>query len=257
MCTEQGFANVFARVEKKYILTQDQAVRIISALDEQGFQENIFGSPLIQSIYYDTPDYTLVRRSIERPNYKEKLRLRTYGNPGHGDSGFIEIKKKVNGIVYKRRTGLPLDQARATLRQGQLPDESGQIGREIEWFVHCYPGLRPAAIIAYERRAFENPEQGLRLTFDANVRFRDRDFDLTHPAWGVRLLKPGEILMEVKVPGAYPLWLTNLIWETGARAVHFSKYGAAYTNFIQPRLQTPVRVLKPGKITMQEVRFSA
>ena len=257
MCTAQGFENTFARVEKKFVLDPEQAERVIRALDSHGFRENIFGSPLIQSIYYDTPDFMLTRRSVERPNYKEKLRLRTYGHPDGASPAFVEIKKKLNGIVYKRRTSLPLGQALDAVARDRFLPENGQIGREIEWFIRSYPGLRPAVLIAYERRAFENPREGLRLTFDANVRFRDRDFDLTRPAEGTRLLPHGGILMEVKVPGAYPLWLADLIWEVGAVPTHFSKVGAAYTDFILPRRREAVRARVRERSKQQEVLYSA
>ncbi len=257
MCTENAFRSTFARVEKKYILTPTQAETIIAALGGRGFRENIYGSPLIQSIYYDTPDHLLVRRSVERPGYKEKLRLRTYGDADPASPAWAEIKKKVNGIVYKRRTGLPLAQAASAMASGRLPEENGQIAREIEWFIRCYPGLRPACLIAYERRAFEQPAEGLRLTFDADVRFRGRDFDLTLPAAGTPLLGPGEILMEVKVPGAYPLWLTGLIWQVGARPVHFSKYGTAWVRHIRPGLSPEPRSLFRRTLANTEVRHSA
>ena len=226
------YQSVFARVEKKFILDAGQAAQIIQELRSRGFQEIAFGSPLIQSVYYDTPDYLLARRSIERPVYKEKLRLRAYGQPDANAPGYAEIKKKVNGIVYKRRVELPLMEAPAMLMQGCLPESTGQIGREINWFVRRYPGLSPAAMIAYERLPLELPEEGLRLTFDRNIRCRFDDFDLTHPAVGTPLLKPGQVLLEVKVPGAYPLWLVRLLNKVGARQSHFSKYGTAYTEYL-------------------------
>ena len=257
MDTEKRFADVFARVEKKFILSAGQAREVIAALLGEGFTENVFGSPTIQSVYYDTPDFALVRRSVERPDYKEKLRLRTYGRPNAGSPAYIEIKKKVGGIVYKRRTGLPLDEAEEALRSGILPEECGQIGREVEWFLRRYPGMRPAALIACERRAFENPAKGLRVTFDANIRCRDRDFDMTRRTAGTGLTEPSEILMEVKVPGAYPLWMAGLLWECGARQVHFSKYGTAWTDVILPRRTETKRVLSLGESERTEVRSIA
>ena len=166
-------------------------------------------------------------------------------------------KKKVGGIVYKRRTGLPLDEAEEALRSGILPEECGQIGREVEWFLRRYPGMRPAALIACERRAFENPAKGLRVTFDANIRCRDRDFDMTRRTAGTGLTEPSEILMEVKVPGAYPLWMAGLLWECGARQVHFSKYGTAWTDVILPRRTETKRVLSLGESERTEVRSIA
>ncbi len=257
MCADMRFQSTFARVEKKFVLTAGQADGVIRALNDHGFRENVFGSPLIQSVYYDTPDFMLTRRSIERPNYKEKLRMRTYGHPDGTSPAYVEIKKKVNGIVYKRRTSLPLDQAVQAVARKRLLPGNGQIGREIEWFIHSYPGLRPAVLIACERRAFENPEEGLRVTFDSGVRYRDRDLDLTHPAEGTCLLPRGEILMEVKVPGAYPLWMTDLIWKIGAVPTHFSKVGTAYAGHILPVRRESLLLRAGQHSVLQEVPYSA
>ncbi len=229
-----NYQSVFARVEKKYLLRAAQCESVIGALREHGFEELNFGSPLIQSIYYDTADHLLARRSVERPEYKEKLRLRTYGRPTPASPAYVEIKKKVDHVVYKRRVGLPLPVAMADIAAGSLPDSAGQIGREISWLLRFYGGLSPAALIACERSAWEKPSEGLRVTFDRNIRFRCAVFDPTRPASGSALLPDDTILMEVKVPGAYPLWLTGLLWNTGARQTHFSKYGAVYTEHIVP-----------------------
>ena len=229
-----AYQSVFARVEKKFLLNGSQAARILGELKARGFQEITFGSPLIQSIYFDTPDNLLARRSIERPVYKEKLRLRAYGQPGAESVSYAEIKKKVDGIVYKRRTALPLEGAVQAIQSGRLPEDAGQIGREIGWFVRRYPGLRPAALIACERLPMEHLQEGLRLTFDRNIRCRLEGLDLTRPSAGLPLLSPGQVLMEVKVPGAYPLWLARLLSEMGLHPSHFSKYGTAYTRLIAP-----------------------
>ncbi len=228
-----GYQSVFARVEKKFFLDEIQCEKISDALRAQSFDRPVFGSATIQSIYYDTADCLLARRSIARPPYKEKLRLRAYGTPDRDARAYVEIKKKAAGIVYKRRTGLPLAEAVAALSRGSMPASCGQIGQEIDWFIHLYCGLRPSALIAYERDAWEKPAEGIRVTFDRDIRFRAGDFDLTHRPVGTRLVPEGRILMEVKVPGAYPLWLTDLIWSVGAKPVHFSKYGTAYADFIR------------------------
>ncbi|MBR4711809.1 MAG: polyphosphate polymerase domain-containing protein [Clostridia bacterium] len=230
-----AYQSVFARVEKKFLLDAASAGFMADTLGEHGFEELCFGSPLVQSIYYDTQDALLVRRSVERPAYKEKLRLRAYGRPGPDSPAYIEIKKKAGGIVYKRRTGLPLAEAEAAVAAGSLPASAGQIGREIEWFIRRYGGLRPTAITICERRSFEKPSEGLRVTFDRGLRCRTRDFDLTRPAAGLPLLPPGTVLMEVKVPGAYPLWLADALWACGARQAHFSKYGTAWSLYIRPQ----------------------
>lgn len=223
--------SVFARVEKKYLLDEGQARLMVGALRLRGFTMLDFGDPAIQSLYYDTEDYLLIRRSLERPNYKEKLRLRAYGRPTPDGRSYVEIKKKYRGVVYKRRVQLPLNVALAAIEKGQMPAECGQIGREIDRCIAFY-GLKPKCMILYDRDAWTSDREEVRVTFDRRVRCRFDRLDVTAPQEGELLLPDGQVILEVKVPGAYPLWLTKLLCGIGARRVHFSKYGAAYTRFV-------------------------
>lgn len=224
----------FARVEVKYLLSLPQAAALEMGLMRQDFEKTDFGSPKVQSLYYDTPDHDLIRASLDRPAYKEKLRLRAYGEPGTISQSFVEIKKKYSGVVYKRRTLLPLPEAMDCLARSHMPEKAGQVGREIQWMMDRY-GLQPAAIIAYDRDAwFSKQEPGVRITFDRNLTFRDWAMDLNDPAPGISLLPAGQRLMEIKTGGAYPLWLTRLLREVNAQRTHFSKYGTAYQRYIQP-----------------------
>ena len=227
----------FARVETKYLLTLPQKAAMEMGLMRQGFAKTDFGSPRVQSLYYDTADYALIRASLERPAYKEKLRLRAYGRPGTLTQAFVEIKKKYNGVVYKRRTAMPLKEAMNALYWGQMPETAGQVGREVQWMMRRY-GLRPAAVIAYDRDAWFCPEQpGVRITFDRRLTFRDWALDLNAGEPGIPLLPAGQVLMEIKTNGAYPLWLTQLLREAGAQRTHFSKYGLAYRQYIRPEAE--------------------
>ena len=224
----------FARVETKYLLTLSQAAAMEMGLMRLGFRKTDFGSPRVQSLYYDTADYTLIRASLERPAYKEKLRLRAYGEPGNLTQSFVEIKKKCSGVVYKRRTAMPLQEAMEHLFRGRMPENAGQVGREVQWMMHRYD-LYPAAVIAYDRDAWFCPDQpGVRITFDRSLAFRDWDFNLNSRDPGIPLLSADQRLMEIKTNGIYPLWLTQLLRETGARRTHFSKYGLAYRQYIRP-----------------------
>ena len=224
----------FARVEKKYLLSLSQAAAIEEGLMRRGFSRSDFGSPKVQSLYYDTEDYDLIRVSLERPDYKEKLRLRGYGEPGTITRSFVEIKKKYRGVVYKRRTAMDLSAAMESLALRQLPEEAGQVGREILWMLGRYD-LKPAAVIAYDRDAwFSRGEPGVRITFDRNLTFRDWALDLNAKAGGIPLLTPNQRLMEIKTNGIYPLWLVALLRETQTQRTHFSKYGLAYQRYIQP-----------------------
>ena len=224
----------FARLETKYMLSLDQAVWLTRQLHARGFQCMTFGSPKIQSLYYDTEDFLLIRQSLARPVYKEKLRLRVYGEPGCQSAGFAEIKKKYNHMVYKRRVSVALADAPDLLdpdTPSRLPD---QIGLEIDWMVQRYH-LIPRVLIAYDREAWINPEDpGVRITFDRNLSFRAHTLDLSSTVSNTALTLPDQRLMEIKIPGVYPLWLIHLLEDVSARRCHYSKYGDAYTRFIQP-----------------------
>ena len=191
----------FERREIKYRITAalEAAVGTRMSPDEHG-------DSTICNIYYDTPEYRLIRASLEKPAYKEKLRLRSYGVAAPGGEVFLELKKKYKGIVYKRRITLPEDIAGEFIA-GRAPlGEHGQIGREIEYFAAFYAPLLPAVHLSYERRAwFSREEPDLRITFDKNIRFRREDVSLTLPAGGQRILPESESLLEIKTTQSLPL----------------------------------------------------
>ena len=183
----------------------------------------------ICNIYYDTPDFRIIRKSLEKPVYKEKLRLRSYGTAGAEDKVFVELKKKYNGIVYKRRETLTLAQSDEYLAGHTKAPCDTQIFREIDWFRDYYGNLKPAMYISYEREAYyslENPD--LRITFDRNIMYRSYNLSLAAGVEGESILEPGQHLMELKAGGAIPVWLTKVLDELGIYPASFSKYGRAY-----------------------------
>ena len=223
---------VFARVEKKYLLTEAQAKAMVDALRMRSFYMLDFGDPAVQSLYYDTKDFLLIRLSMERPNYKEKLRLRAYAQPDKNSRSYVEIKKKYQGVVYKRRVQLPLGKSMEGLENGVMAPECGQIGREINRCLSFY-GLEPKCVILYDRDAWTSDRDlDVRITFDRNIRCRFDHLDLTCPQEGTLIVPEDKVLMEVKTPGTYPIWLVRLLDTIEAQRVHFSKYGTAYTQHI-------------------------
>ena len=220
---------VFERVERKFLLTPSQYEGLMRVLPEY-MQADQYGESTILSLYLDTADSLLIRRSLEKPVYKEKLRLRSYGVPTDGDNVFLEMKKKVQGVVYKRRICLPLDRAMACLAQGTVPAAGGQIGREIAYMLRRYR-LRPAVLLAYDRTActeLEPSPNQLRITIDRAIRSRQTDLDLRLGAAGESLLAPGMRLMEIKTAHAIPLWLCAALDQNEIRPTSFSKYGRVY-----------------------------
>ena len=218
----------FERRELKYRITDAQRAALEAAFDARMVPDE-HGESTICNIYYDTADYRLIRASLEKPAYKEKLRLRSYGVTEPGGEVFLELKKKYKGIVYKRRITLPEDAAGEFIA-GRAPlGEHGQIGREIEYFTAFYTPLLPAVHLSYERSAwFSREDRDLRITFDKNIRFRQEDVSLTLPAGGRRILPEGESLMEIKAAAALPLWLVSELDTLGIYQSTFSKYGEAY-----------------------------
>ena len=223
----------FERYEKKYMLTTAQQQFLLKEMAPHMVRDR-YGAYTICNIYYDTPDWRLIRTSLEKPVYKEKLRVRSYGTPAEDGTVFIELKKKFDGVVYKRRVTTEACQVSPFLA-GALPtDRFGQIGREILWAQSLYR-TQPKVFIGYDRLAFagrEDPE--LRVTFDTGLRWRDSQLDLRRGDCGAPLLPPGQVLMEVKLPGVCPLWLSHLLSEAEARPTSFSKYGTCYRDFILP-----------------------
>jgi SPX domain-containing protein involved in vacuolar polyphosphate accumulation len=223
----------FKRFEKKYLLSARKFDQLWDVMRDHMVPDRFFRSTVC-SIYYDSDDYSLIRQSLERPIYKEKLRLRSYNVPGPDDPVFVELKKKFKGVVYKRRVEMSAETAEAYLAGQGRPPIEGQILHEIDFFLQANH-VSPKVFIACDREAWddrENPE--LRITFDRNLSFRDWAPDLNARADNIPLIAADQRLMEIKTNGIYPLWLTQLLRETGARRTHFSKYGLAYRQYIRP-----------------------
>lgn len=217
----------FERVEKKYFLTPQQYEGFTRSLATH-VRADAYGEYTICNLYYDTDDYRLIRASIEKPVYKEKLRVRSYGVPDADGAVFVELKKKFDGVVYKRRiTSTP--RASEMLLCGIRPaDAHSQIQKEIEYFQQLHR-TQPKVFIAYDRQAFQGIDNdALRITFDRNMRYRPDRLDLTAGDDGAPILQTDDILMEIKIPGACPLWLAHLLTEHGIYSTSFSKYGACY-----------------------------
>lgn len=216
----------FRRVEKKYLLTREQYEAMLKGM-EGHTKPDLYPRYTINNVYYDTPDFRLIRTSLDKPIYKEKLRVRSYGTPLPTDPVFIEIKKKFDGVVYKRRITLESREAARYLAGDPLRAES-QISREIDWFLKNWQAV-PAAFIGYDREAYAGVEEAdLRITFDTDLRGRGWDVDLRKGDYGDRILPEGAILMELKIPDAAPLWLARLLSENQIFQISFSKYGTWY-----------------------------
>lgn len=236
-----AYQTVFERREIKYLLNGQEKRRILEAMALY-MALDAYGRATIRNIYLDTDNFRLIRRSLEKPVYKEKLRLRSYA-PAHArDPVFVELKKKYKSVVYKRRLALPKAQAmQSFLRAAPLPVKS-QIAGEIEYFRNYYGALRPTVFLSYEREAYYALDGGgLRVTFDENILYRAEKLDLGAPIYGRALLAPGQTLMEIKIAGGMPLWLSRALTSQGIFPTSFSKYGSAYQDMLLSGRQGGVR----------------
>ena len=215
------------RTEMKYILTPAQVDYILLELSPY-MKLDKYGRTTIASLYYDTPDYRLIRTSMEKPAFKEKVRLRSYGQAKPDSVVYLELKRKAEGIVYKRRASTTIAETEAFFAyEGDIPGD-GQIAREIRYFRNFYGTLVPSTMILYDREAYYEPGGDLRLTIDYNPRYRKEDLDLTHPTIGKPLLPEGYAIMEIKIQDACPLWLSHILDRGHIYKGSFSKYGEAY-----------------------------
>lgn len=226
----------FRRYEVKYLLTHQDKALLLETMQPY-MHPDAYGRTVIRNIYYDTTNYLLIRNSLEKPMYKEKLRLRGYQTVRPRDPVFVELKKKYDSVVYKRRMVLPEEEAVACLQTGRHLPEGAQIAAEIDAFRAFYRELVPVVFLSYEREAF-CPLDGsdFRITFDENILFRDFDFSLEKEAYGQPLLGPTQTLLEIKTPGGMPLWMTRTLSALKIYPVSFSKYGSAYQKMWKEKL---------------------
>jgi len=218
----------FKRHEKKYLLTPDQYDAVKTAIKPHMAADS-HGTYLVQNIYFDTDNWDVIRKSIEKPIYKEKMRLRCYGLPETATELFLELKKKYKGVVYKRRISFSIKEI-DNRNFDEIAKNSGcQVGNELAFYLHCH-NVYPRAYISYRREAFFN--QQFRLTFDTNAVFRSKSLNYTNPSEGKIIFPNDKILMEIKTPSSIPLWLTGVLSAEKIYPHSFSKYGAGYTKHI-------------------------
>ena len=242
----KNIINVFERHEIKYMITDEQREQIMRGLEGRMIPDP-HGVSTICNVYYDTPDFRLIRRSLEKPKYKEKIRMRSYGTPGEDTIVFLELKKKYKGIVYKRRIELPEKSAEeymagkismSELMSVMTKEASPQIVSELEYFKNHYEGLGSAVYLNYDRCAyFSEEDESLRITFDRNIQWRTDRVRLVEGPGGKQLLGPHMNLMEIKTSASIPLWLVEILNEADARPSSFSKYGRAYQEILETALK--------------------
>lgn len=229
-----ALTTVFRRYELKYLLTKEKRDMLFETISPYIERDGYYKSR-VRNIYFDTENYLLIRRSIEKPLYKEKLRLRSYERREAGEPCFLELKKKYDGVVFKRRTVMSEREALSFIKgTGELSPRT-QIEREIYYFKDLYKTLEPKVFLAYDREAYYyRDDPHLRITFDTDIMARTSHLSLSEDIWGAPLLGGDLSLMEIKCRGGMPLWLCRALSELKVYKTSFSKYGTAYKNIIFP-----------------------
>ena len=232
-----AYQSVFKRYELKYLLTLEQKRQVVAAMAPHMALDQ-YGRTTIRNLYFDTDTFRLIRQSIGKPNYKEKLRIRSYAQAEPGSQVFVELKKKYKKVVYKRRISMPEKEAMEWICGEHVCDNGSQISEEVDYFLDYYQTLRPAVFLSYEREAYYAKDGGdFRVTFDDNILCRQEDLSLESDVWGAPLLPDGMVLLELKCSGGIPMWMTHVLSGMQIYKTSFSKYGTAYQTMIYPKLQ--------------------
>ena len=228
-------AEFFRRIEKKYIIDKKQFELIKKGIEKEMYLDP-HGKSTICNLYLDTNDYSLIKHSLERPIYKDKVRIRSYNVANTKSDVYLEIKKKYDGIVSKRRIKAKLQDIYAYLnKENEIPNSESQVSKELDYYFKYYD-LHPTAYITYDREAYyAKNDNGFRITFDTNITARDYDLALDKGIYGKKIFEQDKILMEIKTLGGIPMWFTKMMSEYEIRPGHFSKYGATYLQIIQEK----------------------
>ena len=231
------YQTIFKRYELKYLLTKEQKQHVLDTMQPHMAPDK-YGRTLIRNLYFDTDNYRLIRASIEKPAYKEKLRIRSYEKADPHSPVFVELKKKYKGIVYKRRMALAKQDAIAWICLRNKHPKRTQISDEIDYFLSYYGNLHPTVFLSYEREAYCSKDSSdFRITFDDHILCRQSDLSLEADVGGNCILPEGFVLMEIKCSGGIPLWMTKALSDAQIYKTSFSKYGTAYQTLIYPKLK--------------------
>lgn len=235
-----AFQTVFKRYEIKYMLTLEQKQKVLQAIEPYMALDK-YGLTTIRNIYFDTDNYRLIRHSIDKPAYKEKLRIRSYSQAKPDSTVFVELKKKYQSVVYKRRISLPELEAMEWVMRERHCHKDTQISEEVDYFLDYYETLHPTVFLSYEREAYWNTAGGdFRVTFDDTILCRQDDLSLESEVYGTPLLPDGMVLMEIKCTCGLPLWMTRVLSKEHIYKTSFSKYGTAYQTMIYPQLHSAI-----------------
>lgn len=241
-----NYQNIFKRYELKYLITKEEKKALFEIMKEY-MEPDEYGKSTINNIYFDTPDKLLIRRSLDKPVFKEKLRIRSYGATSPESTVFIEIKRKYDDIVYKRRIGVCEKVAMDYLIEGIPLINKSQISKEIDSFMDFYREIEPSIFLSYEREAFySKTDENFRMTFDERILTRGYDLSLTSGNYGESNIPEGMVVLEIKTVLGVPKWLLDFLSENKIYKTSFSKYGNAYMKLMLPRFLKKIEYYNRG-----------
>jgi len=224
---------VFERNETKYLITPFQASQLVEVLLASNMKPGYHDAYWVQNLCYDTENWDIIHTSMEKPYYKEKMRLRCYGMFETTDYLFLELKKKCSGVAYKRRLPILSNDILEYSIEEILSKDSSQISKELAYHIQR-TSVAPRLYIAYFREVFAGLlDDGLRLTLDSQISYRLDTLHFTEPQLGCALLNSNTILLEIKTLTNIPLWLAHLLCDIGIFSSSFSKYATCIMDWLE------------------------
>lgn len=233
----------FVRKEKKYLISSEQRKKLLEILPEyMKFDKYCRDGNMytVNNVYFDNESYNVIRHSTSKPSYKSKIRIRSYKvNVTDDDGVFFEMKKKFKGVVNKRRLTIKHRLLEEYLATGNFPTELSvqevQVLKEIDYEINR-ENVKPKVYLTYLRTAlYAKNDSSIRLTIDEDILARISETTLASDRYGDSLLPEGYYLMEIKVHGAFPLWLAHILSDLKIFPTSFSKYGKFYENVVKGR----------------------
>lgn len=218
------YENIFNRVEQKYVLTKSEKDNLLRLINKYIKKDEYFDS-IISNIYFDDFNNRLIINSMEKPIYKDKVRLRGYGDINKNSNVFFEIKNKYKGVVGKRRIMMKLDDFYKYLNGEMVFSE--QIMKELDYLIKIY-NLKPKIFISYHRNSYKGINDDIRITFDNNLISRRYDLNLESGIYGDKYFDDDNYIMEIKTLNGYPMWLVEALSNLKIYPNSFSKYGSIY-----------------------------
>ena len=222
---------IFERQEKKYLLSTNQYMKLLNRINKYIIKDKYYESNIC-NIYFDNNNFELIKKSIEKPIYKEKIRLRSYKVPNINDKVFLEVKKKYKETTNKRRISITLQEFNEYYNNNKIPKCNKQIFKEIDYIIK-HNNLKPMVFLAYDRQSYYSKEnKEFRLTFDKDLRFRTLDLDLNMGDCGKKYFDEDIYILEIKANNSIPLWFVNILSELKIYPQSFSKYGSIYKKYL-------------------------